>query len=29
VASQYAEKLIVLSPQDPAARRLLNQLKQQ
>ena len=29
VAGQYAEKLIVLSPQDPAARRLLNQLKQQ
>ena len=28
-AGQYAEKLIVLSPQDPTARRLLNQLKQQ
>ncbi len=26
-ASQYAEKLIALSPQDPAARRLLNQLQ--
>lgn len=29
VAGQYAEKLVALSPQDPAARRLLNQLKQQ
>jgi Flp pilus assembly protein TadD len=27
VAGQYAEKLIVLSPQDPAARGLLNQLR--
>jgi Flp pilus assembly protein TadD len=29
VAGQYAKKLIALSPQDPAARRLLKQLKQQ
>ncbi len=28
-ATSYAEKLVVLSPQDPAARRLLNQLTQQ
>jgi Flp pilus assembly protein TadD len=29
VAGQYVEKLVALSPQDPTARRLLNQLKQQ